>query len=56
MSMADISLAHWIEWMPGGVGVTAPLEDYPKLHALVERVRAHPEVASYMERRPETAN
>ena len=54
ITWADMQFTHWMLWLPNGVKVTPPLDQYPKLKALTERVQAHPKIAEWMKKRPVT--
>jgi len=54
ITWADMLFTHWMLWLPNGVKVTPPLDKYPKLKALTERVQANPKIAAWMKKRPVT--
>ena len=53
MTWADFYLAHWIDFLPHILNVRPPLDDCPKIQALVKRVMAVPAISKYMKERPD---
>ena len=53
MTWADLSVMNAWYWIPG-FGVEVPLDDYPKLKAHKARIESVPEVAEWIESRPDT--
>ena len=56
MTYADLAFFHWIDWIgnTSDFQVEVHLENYPKLHALKEKVAGHPKIAEWIQKRPET--
>ena len=54
ISWCDMLFTHWMSWVPDGVKVTPPLDQYPKLKALTKRVESHPRIAEWLKTRPVT--
>ena len=54
ITWADMLFAIWMTWIPGGVKVTPPLDKFPKLKALYNRVESHPRIAEWIKNRPFT--
>ena len=54
MSLADIKLTSDVTWPPA-LGIPLDLDKYPKIKALHERVKAHPKIAEWLAKRPETS-
>ena len=55
MTWADISLINNLSWTAVRVDIhTEEYTAYPKLMALVKRVKDHPKIAAWIAKRPET--
>ena len=54
ITWADMLFAIWMRWIPGGVKVLPPLDKYPKLKALYDKVESHPKIAEWLRTRPVT--
>jgi len=51
---ADLAFINFVQWTIGMAGATNPLEKFPKLAALDERVKKLPKIAAWLEKRPKT--
>ncbi len=53
MSYVDVTMAHWMNWMPHAISHTPEMAPYPKLRALVERMETVPGYANWLKTRPQ---
>jgi len=54
LTWADLTFINFVEWLVSMGGIPNPLEKFPTLAALDDRVRKVPKIAAWIEKRPKT--